>query len=296
MAPRSSPDLISTRDRRGARRGEGLAEPAAGCGIADRLPGRAVLKIRDQGRGAEQVRLPGAGHEYPRARRKCWASGSRATRARSSGCKIMTELKNRGVADMLLVCCDGLKGFPDAIEAVFPRTTVQTCIVHMIRNSLRFVAWADRKPVANALKPIYAADTEAAAEAALTAFERGLGQRYPMIGEVLAGQLAAGDPVLRLPARHPESDLHDERDRIAELPAPEDHQDAGAFSVGRRRLQTSVPGAIESPGEMDHADPKLEERTQPICSTFRRSAAHLRPEGPVTQSSGQGLLVAREAA
>ena len=97
--------------------------------------------------------------------------------------KIMTELKNRGVADMLLVCCDGLKGFPEAIEAAFPRSTVQTCIVHMIRNSVRFVAWADRKPVVNALKPIYAADTESAAEAALTAFERGLGQRYPMIGK-----------------------------------------------------------------------------------------------------------------
>ena len=97
--------------------------------------------------------------------------------------KIMTELKNRGVADMLLVCCDGLKGFPEAIEAAFPRSTVQTCIVHMIRNSVRFVAWADRKPVVNALKPIYSADTETAAEAALTAFERGLGQRYPMIGK-----------------------------------------------------------------------------------------------------------------
>ncbi|HVZ89204.1 MAG TPA: IS256 family transposase [Polyangia bacterium] len=97
--------------------------------------------------------------------------------------KIMTELKNRGVADMLLVCCDGLKGFPEAIEAAFPRSTIQTCIVHMIRNSVRFVAWADRKPLVAALKPIYSADTEAAAEAALTAFERGLGQRYPMIGK-----------------------------------------------------------------------------------------------------------------
>ncbi|HZP09864.1 IS256 family transposase [Methyloceanibacter sp.] len=97
--------------------------------------------------------------------------------------KIITELKNRGVADMLLVCCDGLKGFPEAIEAAFPRSTVQTCIVHMIRNSVRFVAWADRKPLVAALKPIYSADTEAAAEAALTAFERGLGQRYPMIGK-----------------------------------------------------------------------------------------------------------------
>jgi putative transposase len=98
--------------------------------------------------------------------------------------KIMTELKNRGVADMLLVCCDGLKGFPEAIEAVFPRATVQTCIVHMIRNSIRFVAWADRKSIVAALNPIYSADTETAAESALASFEKSpLGQRYPMIGK-----------------------------------------------------------------------------------------------------------------
>jgi putative transposase len=59
--------------------------------------------------------------------------------------KILTELRNRGVLDVLILCCDGLKGFPEAIEAVFPKATVQTCIVHMIRNSLRFVTWKDRK-------------------------------------------------------------------------------------------------------------------------------------------------------
>ncbi len=74
--------------------------------------------------------------------------------------KILTEIKNRGVADILILCCDGLKGFPEAIEAVFPKTTIQTCIVHMIRNSIRFVTWKDRKLVAAALKPIYRAQTE----------------------------------------------------------------------------------------------------------------------------------------
>ena len=96
--------------------------------------------------------------------------------------KILTEIKNRGVADILILCCDGLKGFPEAIEAVFPKTTIQTCIVHMIRNSIRFVTWKDRKLVVAALKPIYRAQTEVLAEAALTAFESSaLGSRYPMI-------------------------------------------------------------------------------------------------------------------
>ena len=77
---------------------------------------------------------------------------------------VITELKNRGVTDVLVVCCDGLAGFADAIEAVWPNTTVQTCVVHLIRNSIRFCSWKDRKAVTRALKPIYRAATiEAAA-------------------------------------------------------------------------------------------------------------------------------------
>ena len=95
--------------------------------------------------------------------------------------KVITELKNRGIQDMLIVCCDGLKGFPDAIEAVFPHAVVQLCVVHMIRNSLRFVAWKDRKALAAELRTIYTADTLEAAEVALDAFEEKYGERYPMI-------------------------------------------------------------------------------------------------------------------
>lgn len=95
--------------------------------------------------------------------------------------KVITELRNRGVQDLLIVCCDGLKGFPDAIEAVFPKATVQLCIVHMIRNLLRYVGWKDRKAVAADLRPIYTADTEEAAAAALDAFDAKYGKRYPTI-------------------------------------------------------------------------------------------------------------------
>jgi hypothetical protein len=71
---------------------------------------------------------------------------------------VITELHNRGVQDVFIACCDGLKGFPEAIEAVFPYTVVQTCVVHMIRSSLRFVAWGNRKGVARSLRPVYRAD------------------------------------------------------------------------------------------------------------------------------------------
>lgn len=95
--------------------------------------------------------------------------------------KILNELKTRGVSDILIICCDGLKGFPDAIETVFPKTTVQTCIVHMIRNSMRYVSYKDRKAIARDLRPIYAAANRDAAAAALAAFEEKWGRRYGMI-------------------------------------------------------------------------------------------------------------------
>jgi putative transposase len=98
--------------------------------------------------------------------------------------RVMNELRNRGVEDILLAVVDGLKGFPDAIRAVFPDATVQTCIVHLLRHSLDFVSYKDRKAVAAALKDIYRAVDAKAGEAALAAFEDGLwGRRYPAIAQ-----------------------------------------------------------------------------------------------------------------
>jgi putative transposase len=98
--------------------------------------------------------------------------------------RVMNELKNRGVEDVLIAVVDGLKGFPEAITAVFPDTMVQTCIVHLLRQSLAFVAYKDRKAVAAGLKDVYRALDAAAGEAALAAFEKGTwGQKYPAIGQ-----------------------------------------------------------------------------------------------------------------
>ena len=98
--------------------------------------------------------------------------------------RVMTELKNRGVADILIAVVDGLKGFPDAITAIFPKTVVQTCVVHLIRHSMSFVSWKDRKEVAGQLKAIYRACDEIAVGEALSAFEEGVwGQKYPPIAQ-----------------------------------------------------------------------------------------------------------------
>ena len=98
--------------------------------------------------------------------------------------RVMNELKTRGVGDVLIAVVDGLKGFPEAINAVFPQTVVQTCIVHLIRHSLEFVSWKDRKPVVPALRAIYRAKDADAGLKALDEFDAGYwGQRYPAIAQ-----------------------------------------------------------------------------------------------------------------
>ncbi|MGV1015605.1 MAG: IS256 family transposase, partial [Methyloceanibacter sp.] len=98
--------------------------------------------------------------------------------------KVFNDLRTRGVNDILIAVVDGLKGLAEAIEVAFPKTTVQTCIVHLIRNSLDYASWKDRRAVAAALKPIYAATRAEAAQAALDAFETGpWGHKYPTIAQ-----------------------------------------------------------------------------------------------------------------
>jgi putative transposase len=98
--------------------------------------------------------------------------------------RVMNELKNRGVEDILIAVVDGLKGFPEAITAVFPQTQVQTCIVHLIRNSLDFVSYKDRRAVATGLKQIYRAKDAATGEQELNAFDEGQwGRKYPAIAQ-----------------------------------------------------------------------------------------------------------------
>jgi putative transposase len=93
--------------------------------------------------------------------------------------KVMNDLRNRGVADILIAVVDGLKGFPEAINSVFPKATVQTCIVHLIRNSLSFVSWKDRKAILPSIKAIYHAENADAALLRLEDFEAEWGKRYP---------------------------------------------------------------------------------------------------------------------
>ena len=110
-----------------------------------------------------------------------WASANEGAKFWLS---VLTDLKNRGVKDMLIVCVDGLKGFPQAIEAVFPLAQVQLCIVHLVRASLNYVNWKERKQVAADLKPIYRAATAVEAEMNLDQFIATWGHKYKAIGKL----------------------------------------------------------------------------------------------------------------
>ncbi|AUX71134.1 IS256 family transposase [Erwinia pyrifoliae] len=96
---------------------------------------------------------------------------------------VLTELKNRGLQDILIACVDGLKGFPDAINSVYPQTHIQLCIIHMVRNSLKYVSWKDYKAVTGGLKKVYQAPTEEAALMALDKFAGIWDEKYPQISK-----------------------------------------------------------------------------------------------------------------
>jgi putative transposase len=113
--------------------------------------------------------------------------------------QVLSELKHRGVRDILICCVDGLKGFPEAIEAIFPKTTVQTCIVHLIRASLRYVPRRERERVAKDLKPIYTAINAEAAHQELERFDEKWGARFPVITQAWLDAWEYVTPFLAFP-------------------------------------------------------------------------------------------------
>jgi putative transposase len=113
---------------------------------------------------------------------------------------VLTELRNRGIRDVLIVCCDGLTGLPEAVGDTWPNATVQTCVVHLIRNCMRYASWKDRKAIATALRPIYTAATLEAAEQALEAFAGSdVGKRCPAAVDAWRRAWQEFIPFLELP-------------------------------------------------------------------------------------------------
>ena len=174
--------------------------------------------------------------------------------------RVINELKARGVNDILIAVVDGLKGFPEAITSVYPQTLVQTCIVHLIRNSLAFVSWKDRKAILPSIKAIYRAESADAALLRLAEFEAEWGKRYPRHRPDLAKCVGARGAVLRLRTGHPQDDLHDQCGRGAASFAAQDHQDprelpdrrGGTQAVVSRHQECRRP--LAAAGRMDYRD------------------------------------------
>ena len=144
--------------------------------------------------------------------------------------KVFNDLKTRGVVNILNAVNDGLKGIGEALGAVVPATTLQTCIVHLIRNSLDYASWKDRKLLAAALRPVYtAASAEGRRPGAERLRARGLGAALPDGLGGLAPRRGSRHSVLRLPARRAPRGLHHQRHRERAQPAAQDHHDPRAL-------------------------------------------------------------------
>ena len=221
----------------------------------------------------------------------CWGSGCRPPRARSSGPGCAPSCANRGVRDVLIVCCDGLTGFPEAIEATWPHATVQTCVVHLIRAAMRFVSYSDRKAVAAALRPIYtAADRGRRADRAGDLRRLRPGQEVPGHRRDLGERLGAVHPVPGVPARAAPGHLHHQRDRVAELPAPQDHQEPRPLPQRRRRDQAALAG------HLNIEDKRARERAKENAGTTRTANARPPPGSSKAPSPKAGKPPSRELA
>ena len=157
-----------------------------------------VVKMRHEGRVENRAVFVAVGvtQEGTKEVLGLWTS---ATEGAKLWMQILTEIRNRGVQDILIACVDGLRGFPEAIQAVYPKTEVQLCIVHMVRNSLAFVSWKDRKQVAADLKQIYRAATAEQAKQSLNEFDAKWSARYPTIARMWERHWAGISPLFAYP-------------------------------------------------------------------------------------------------
>jgi hypothetical protein len=209
--------------------------------------------------------------------------------------RVLNEMRNRGVEDILLAVVDGLKGFPDAIGAAFPETTVQGCIVHLLRHSLDFVSWRDRRLVAAELKEIYRAVDPVAAEAALAAFEAGpWGRKYAAIGPSWRRAWTEVVPFYAFPAEVRRI-LHHERHRGTEREAAQRRPLQGPLPDRRGRAEAPLSRLEQDRAGVEDAAPRVGHGKGPVrralrpalhqspglTVSFNRPDAHRIPDSPL---------------
>src|SRR5947208_12317360 len=157
-----------------------------------------MVKMRHEGRVENRAVFIGIGVTLEGSK-EVLGLWTNATEGAKFWLQILTEIRNRGVQDVLIACVDGLKGFPEAIQTVYPKTQVQLCLVHLVRNSLQFVNWKERKLVAADLRQIYRSSTAEEAEQHLTEFEQQWDAQYATIGKIWRRHWAGVLPLFAFP-------------------------------------------------------------------------------------------------
>ena len=202
--------------------------------------------------------------------------------------QVLTDLKQRGVRDILICCVDGLKGFPEAIEAIFPQTVVQTCIVHLIRHSLQVRAPPPIRPGGQGPQADLHRHRRRRRPGRARALRAEVGPAATTGGQGLAGELGVRDPVHGLPPRRPPGDLHHQSDRGAQPAAAQSDQDQRTFPQRGGRQKTDLPMPHERHPQVDQGR-RLDESPPGVQDPLRRPTTRLTP----TQLDGHPRLTMR---
>ena len=188
---------------------------------------------------------------------------------------VLAELRNRGIKDVLFVCCDGLNGLPDAIEATWPKAKVQTCVIHLIRASMKYVSWKDRKKAAAAMRPIYTALNEAAAKTAWRTCAATSGRKAPAGRRVGTG-LGPVHPVPRIRLRHQEGHLHDNAIESVNFQLRKITKNRGHFPGDDAAMKLLYLGIRNITGRHIDGDGLVLERGERGTGTLRLESSHER--------------------
>ncbi len=178
--------------------------------------------------------------------------------------QVVTELKNRGVADIFIACVDGLKGFAEAIEAVFPQAQVQLCLVHLVRDSLPYVSWKHRKEVATDVKKIYQSATREEAERQRERFAEKWDRLYPSISQSWRRNWERVVVFFAYPAEIRKVIYTTNAIESVNMSLSQDHQKSRVLSDRRSSDKTIVPGAAKYQPEVEDADQGLEGGAQSV--------------------------------
>ena len=257
----------------------GIALVARATGIAHSTISRGIQELKSgETLSPDRSRRPGGGRK--RTIEKDWVS---QTEGAKFWLQVLTELRNRGVSDIIIACVDGLTGFPEAIETAFPKTQVQLCIVHQVRNARSYVSYKDRKAVAADMKKIYKSAPLEEAEQHLASLGQTWNQRYPTIHRSWDRHWEQLTAFFAYPPEIRKVIYTTNAIESLNSSMRKDPEDPSCLPQRRGGDQADVSGPPEHRQALDTASERLEESTQSVCH-------HVRGPSAVTRTLTRGHL------